>query len=201
MRRREFIGLLGATALSFPRPGHAQTKNDLPVVGLLLPQKPDTTVAKDRITALRKGLEEAGFVEGTNYSLAARFAEGDLGRYPELAKELSTLKSRAIVMVGLLPRVVLQSIPDVPTRYRLPTIYLDAQIAKAGGLVSYSSDKDEDNRILGRYVGRILKGAKPADIPVMQSTKTIMAINLKTAKALGIEVPKSLLARADEVIE
>jgi hypothetical protein len=60
MRRREFIGLMGTAALSFARPGYAQTKTDMPVVGLLLLQKPDTTVAKDRITALRKGLQEAG---------------------------------------------------------------------------------------------------------------------------------------------
>ena len=69
MRRREFIGLIGTAALSFPRPGYAQTKTDLPVVGLLLLQKPDTTAAENRITALRKGLQEEGFVEGTNYSL------------------------------------------------------------------------------------------------------------------------------------
>jgi hypothetical protein len=68
MQRREFIGLLGTAALSFPRPGYAQTKTDLPVVGFLLPQKSDTTGAKDRITALRKGLQEGGFIEGTNYS-------------------------------------------------------------------------------------------------------------------------------------
>ena len=102
MRRREFIGLIGATALSFPRPGHAQTKPDMPLVGLLLPQKSDTTFAKDRITALRKGLQEAGFIEGTNYSLAVRFAEGNLGRYPELARELGARNARVIVAAGSL---------------------------------------------------------------------------------------------------
>jgi putative ABC transport system substrate-binding protein len=78
------------------------------------------------------------------------------------------------------------------------TIYLDDLPVNAGGLVSYSSDKDEDYLIMGRYAGRILKGEKPADIPVMQATKTIMAINLKTAKVLGITVPTTLLGRADE---
>jgi putative ABC transport system substrate-binding protein len=85
--------------------------------------------------------------------------------------------------------------------YQLPTIYLDARPVKAGGLVGYSSDKDEDHRVVGRYACRILKGEKPAEIPVIQASKTIMAINLKTAKALGITVPTSLLLRADEVIE
>ena len=70
-----------------------------------------------------------------------------------------------------------------------------------GGLISYASDQDENHRIVGRYAGRILKGAKPADIPVQQATKTILIINLKTTKTLGITVPNSLLARADEVIE
>ena len=70
-----------------------------------------------------------------------------------------------------------------------------------GGLISYASDQDENHRIVGRYAGRILKGAKPADIPVQQATKTILIINLKTTKALGITVPNSLLARADQVIE
>jgi putative tryptophan/tyrosine transport system substrate-binding protein len=79
-----------------------RTKTGLPVVGLLLPLKSDTTFADDRITALRKGLQEAGFIEGTNYSLAVRFAEGNLGRYPELLKELGALNARIIVIVGSL---------------------------------------------------------------------------------------------------
>jgi putative ABC transport system substrate-binding protein len=114
MQRREFIGLIGTAALSFPRPGYAQTKTDLPVVGLMLVLKSDTTAARDRITALRKGLQEERFIEGTNYSLAVRFAEGDLSRYPQLARELGALKSRAIVTVGYLPSAVIQSVPDVP---------------------------------------------------------------------------------------
>ena len=78
MQRREFIGLIGAAALSSPRPGYAQTKTDLPVVGVLMISKSETNIAKDRVAALRKGLQEEGFVEGTNYSLAVRFAEGTL---------------------------------------------------------------------------------------------------------------------------
>jgi putative ABC transport system substrate-binding protein len=86
-------------------------------------------------------------------------------------------------------------------RYRLPTIYVEDIPVKAGGLISYSADQAENHRVVGRYAGRILKGEKPADIPVQLSTKTILIINLKTAKALGLTVPPSLLARADEVIE
>jgi putative ABC transport system substrate-binding protein len=92
MRRREFIGLI-ITALSFSRPGFAQTKTAMPLVGLLMPFKSDTNTAKERVAALRKGLQESGFVEGTNYSLAVRFAEGDINRYPQLARELGSAQS------------------------------------------------------------------------------------------------------------
>src|SRR5258706_14965999 len=93
MQRRDFLGLIGATALSIPRPGYAQSKTDMPLVGLLVLQKPDTTAARDRITALRKGLQEEGLTEGTNYSLAVRFSEGDMRRYPQFAPQCTCHRS------------------------------------------------------------------------------------------------------------
>jgi ABC-type uncharacterized transport system substrate-binding protein len=86
-------------------------------------------------------------------------------------------------------------------RHRVPTVFTSSEAVIAGGLVSYSGNIPESFRLVGAYAGRILKGAKPAELPVQQSTRFELVINLKTAKAMGLTVPETLLARADEVIE
>ena len=86
-------------------------------------------------------------------------------------------------------------------RYRLPAMYYLPDFAQAGGLMAYGNSLVDIYRSVGVYVGRILKGEKPGDLPVMQSTKFEFVINLKTAKALGLDVPLVLTAGADEVIE
>ena len=86
-------------------------------------------------------------------------------------------------------------------RHALPTIFADREQAEAGGLISYGASRPDAYRQAGNYLGRVVKGEKPGDLPVVLPTKFVLLINLKTANALGIAVPQSVLSRADEVIE
>jgi putative ABC transport system substrate-binding protein len=84
---------------------------------------------------------------------------------------------------------------------RVPVIYHSREEVEPDGLMSYGANRSDAQRLAATYVGRILKGAKPADLPVQRSTRIEMVLDLKTAKALGLEVPTSILLRADEVID
>jgi ABC-type uncharacterized transport system substrate-binding protein len=94
-----------------------------------------------------------------------------------------------------------EQLAALTVRHAVPTIFVDREFAAAGGLMSYGSSEPEYYRLVGTYAGRVLKGEKPADLPVQQSTKVELFLNLKTAKALGITVPLSLSGRADEIFE
>ena len=125
--------------------------------------------------------------------------EGDLD---EAFSSLAGLGATGLVVLG---EPFFESKRDkivaLATRHAIPTIYGFREYVTAGGLMSYGASLPDSYRRGGIYVGRIIKGEKPADLPVMQPTKFELAINLKTAKALGITVPQSLLVAADEVIE
>jgi putative ABC transport system substrate-binding protein len=94
-----------------------------------------------------------------------------------------------------------EKLAALASRHALPTVFQDREFAMAGGLMSYGGDLKEADHLAGVYTGRVLKGEKPANLPVNQATKVELIINLKTAKALGINVPNTLIGRADEVIE
>jgi putative ABC transport system substrate-binding protein len=123
----------------------------------------------------------------------------------EVEKAFATMAERQVS--GLLYgagnyfQVIADKLIALAARYRIPAIYEWPQFVAAGGLISYNTSLSEFMRQVGDYVGRILKGAAPADLPVVQSARFELVINLKTAAALGLTVPKSLLVRADEVIE
>ena len=95
----------------------------------------------------------------------------------------------------------MQQLAALTVHHAIPAIYEFRRFAEAGGLMSYGSNETEYYRLVGTYAGRILKGDKPADLPVQQSTKVELYLNLKTAKALGITVPLPLSGRADEIFE
>jgi putative ABC transport system substrate-binding protein len=328
MRRREFITLLGSAAATRPLAAHAQ-QPAMPVIGYLNNGSPESDAP--RLTGLRRGLNQAGYVEGRNLAVEYRWGRNQPNRLPALAVELVQIRVAVIVTPGLLSTLAAKAatttipilfgaaadpvrlglvaslnqpggnltgfsqfnaelgakalallhdlVPSTPTIGFLenpdnpildelvtrdvlaaaPAIGIQIQMLKAaidreidtafeslvqartgallvgndaflnsrieqivalaarhaipvmsttgrefvvaGGLISYGSSLTEAYRQLGLYAGRILKGEKPADLPVIQSSKIELVINLQTAKALGLEIPAKLLALADEVIE
>jgi putative tryptophan/tyrosine transport system substrate-binding protein len=107
----------------------------------------------------------------------------------------------AIVLAGTIFGEHVQGLADMTAKARLPTIFFARRFVELGGLMSYAADNADTYRRAAGLVDKILKGAKPADLPVQQPTRFELVINLKTAKARGLTVPQALLARADEVIE
>jgi putative ABC transport system substrate-binding protein len=325
MRRREFITLIGGAAAAWPIVARAQ--QSMPVIGYLSPGSSEADA--NRLTGLKAGLNESGYVEGRNVAIQYRWAEDHYDRLPALADDLVSRQVAAIVTLGTPPslaaKAATSTIPIVfnvgvdpvqsglvaalnrpggnvtgvstlivavaakqvellhelvpnagivgmlanPTnpftvaetkeirgatqslglqllvananketdieaafaslvqqharalvvsadtlftsnherivalaaRNGMPAIYPYRYYPAAGGLMSYGTNQVESWRLVGVYVGQILKGAKPADLPVQQVTKLDLVINMKTAKMLGLTVPLSLLGRADEVIE
>jgi putative ABC transport system substrate-binding protein len=326
MRRRKFITLLGGAAAAWPLAVRAQ-QPAVPVVGYLISGTPEANV--DVVAAFRKGMREAGFVEGRNVTVEYRWSNNVPFRQTDLAAEIvqrrvaviatstaaAALAAKAAtssipivffaggdaVQVGLvtnftrpggnltgvnsmttelgakrlgllhelLPRAMLfgvlvnSTVPGAESiiaaaqaatatmgqplevltantiqaidvafsravekrvdaltvsnaqlfstrrvqltthtvRHAIPTIFFDRGFAEVGGLMTYNASTTDQHRQVGIYVGRILKGEKPADLPVLQPTKFEFVINLQTARLLGIDVPPALLAIADEVIE
>jgi putative ABC transport system substrate-binding protein len=122
----------------------------------------------------------------------------------EIDTAFESLARRAkalIVATGPLFLTQADQLAALATRHAIPTMYPRREYATAGGLISYGPSTEEDYQLLGQYAGRVLKGEKPGDLPVQRPTKFELVINLKTAKVLGLDVPPTLIALADEVIE
>jgi putative ABC transport system substrate-binding protein len=136
------------------------------------------------------GREIDFFYASTNREIDAAFASLVQKRAAGLLISSAPLFSNRLLQIATLS-----------ARHAVRTIYHDRVFTEVGGLMSYGASITDQYRLTGIYVGRILKGEKPADLPVMQPTKFEFVINLQTARTLGIEVPATLLALADEVIE
>jgi putative ABC transport system substrate-binding protein len=129
----------------------------------------------------------------------------NVGAEPDVNPAFETIAQRKVGAVlysaNLFYQVVLGQLVALAARHAVPAIYEWREFVEAGGLMSYSTGRAEAWHQVGLYTGRVLQGTRPADLPIVQSTKFDLVINLKTAKGLGITMPSSLLARADEVIE
>jgi putative ABC transport system substrate-binding protein len=128
-----------------------------------------------------------------------------VGTVEEVDRAFATMAERNVAAVlyaaNLFFQVISERLVALAARYRVPALYEWREFVTAGGLMSYGTDQKEVGREAGIYAGRILKGEKPADLPIVQSSRFEFVINLKTANALGLTIPPTLLARADEVIE
>jgi putative ABC transport system substrate-binding protein len=136
--------------------------------------------------------------------LGVRLVTAEATTPSEIERAFATLVGKGIgaLLIGpTSPPATWRGLIALAAHYALPTVYPDRAMVEAGGLLSYTAGGRDWVRQAGGYVGRILKGEKPADLPVQQSTRFVTVLNLKTAKALGLAMPRSILLRADEVIE
>jgi putative ABC transport system substrate-binding protein len=177
-------------------------------LGLLLEMVPQaTTVAYlSGGPRLLKHENEASSILEAARALGRQVIVVEASRDRDFEAAFATIVQRqaGALIVGVVPLFTYNSnrIVALAERHKIPTIYPFRSYALGGGLMSYGADLEGPLRQVGvDYVGRILKGAKPADLPVQQPTNFELILNLKTAKALGLDVPPTLLARADEVIE
>jgi hypothetical protein len=207
----------------------AQQPKKVPRIGYLLAADPASD--SDRFEGIRLALRERGYIERKNIATEYRYAEGKRGRLPELAAELvrgsgrprmqprrfpslwwalgPILLGQAWLKALLVPAATLpasqplqrKQIAEIAVKSRLPAMYINPTYVEDGGLTSYGASIIDLYRRAAVYVDKILKGTKPADLPVEQPTKFEFVINLKTAKQIGLTIPPNVLARADRVIK
>jgi len=155
--------------------------------------------------ALPAGIGQFAIIQSVVRSVGVDVSPISVRDAAEIERAISAFASSSngglIVTASALARVHINLIITLAARHKLPAVYWDRPSVASGGLISYGANDIDPFRRAAGYVDRILKGEKPADLPVQAPTKYELVINMKTAKALGLDVPATVLARADEVIE
>jgi ABC-type uncharacterized transport system substrate-binding protein len=203
INRRETITVLGGAA-AWPLAADAQQRDRVRRIGWLNGSDENDPAAKLRLSAFTQALADLGWTDGRNVRIDRRWAGGDINRIRALAQELVGLQpdiSGLVVMLDGFTLVHRAPIISAAARNNVPAVYSQSDLARDGGLLSYEVDRVDTFRRAATYVDRILRGAKPSELPIQLPTKFAMILNLKTVKALGLAVPPSILLRADEQIE
>ena len=193
----------GGNATGFTAFEYGMSGKWLELLKEIAPQVMRAAVLRD--PAIPQGIGQFGAIQSAAPSFGVEVSPVNLRDADEIERDVTAFargSNSGLIVTGSGVAIVHRGlIITLAARFKLPAVYFERFFAAAGGLISYGPDAIDPHRRAAVYVDRILKGEKPADLPVQAPTKYELVINLKTAKALGLDVPPSLLARADEVIE
>ena len=193
----------GGNATGFTQFEYGVSAKWLELLKEIAPRVTRTAVLRD--PTIPEGIGQFAIIQAVAPSLGVELRPIDVRNAPEIEQAVTVFARGAngglIVPASGLANVHRELIITLAARHRLPAVYPFRFYVAGGGLISYGPDSIDPHRRAAGYIDRILKGEKPADLPVQAPTKYELVINLKTAKALGLEIPPTLLARADEVIE
>jgi len=193
----------GGNATGFTTMEYGSTGKYLELLKEIAPRMVRAAILRDATTP--QGIGQFGAIQAVAPSLGVEVRPIDVHDEPEIERAVTTFARSAngglIVTASAMTALHRGLIITLAAQHKLPALYWERFFVIDGGLISYGPDSIDPHRRAAGYVDRILKGEKPADMPVQAPTKYQLVINLKTAKALGLTVPQSLLARADEVIE
>jgi putative ABC transport system substrate-binding protein len=199
----ESLSRPGANATGFMMFDYNLCGKWLELLKEIAPSVTHAAVLRDAGTAA--GIGQFAVIQSVASTVGIEVSPIDLREPAQIERVIATFAQRPnggiILTAGVTGASNVNLIIGAAARYKLPAVYIQRPVVIAGGLISYGPNFVDQYRRAAAYVDRILRGAKPADLPVEAPTRYELAINLKTAKALGIDVPPALLARADEVIE
>jgi ABC-type uncharacterized transport system substrate-binding protein len=193
----------GGNATGFTQVEYGTGAKWLELLKEIMPRVTRAAVLRD--PAIPEGIGQFAVIQSVAPSFGVEVSPVDIRDAGDIQRAVMAFARSSngglIVTSSGLANVHRELIIKVAAQHRLPAVYSNRVFVTGGGLISYGADSIDPHRLAAGYVDRILKGEKPADLPVQTPTKYELVINLKTAKALGLEVPPMLLARADEVIE